>query len=323
MHDPKEEFARQRALDTYRILDTMPETAYDDIVQLASTLCGVPTALVSLIDRDRQWFKARVGMALSETRRDVAFCDHAIRQPQELLEVPDAQRDPRFAQNPLVRGEDGIRFYAGMPLVTPGGAAIGTVCVIDTQPRELDASQRAALAALARLTMNLLDSRQRERELARAALLAASASVAPASAAVPSATPVAPAAGLAPAAGCTVAIFELQDYAGAAQRLGERQLERLLQQLDQQLEAQVRGALGDSVCRASGSGETIVVLRGTDTEATLQTLRDVSAAFQQETGLGLQSASADAAHGGEPLARVFQRADEALSRAKDARMRQD
>jgi hypothetical protein len=315
MRDPQQEFERQRALDTYRIVDSVPEAAYDDIVRLASVLCGVPTALVSLVDRDRQWFKARLGMELSETTRDVAFCDHAIRAPESLLEIPDATRDPRFAQNPLVTAEHGIRFYAGMPLVTPGGAAIGTVCVIDTQPRELNQEQRGALAALARLTMNLLESRRRERELARSALLAASASVAPATPAP--AAPAVPAAGMVPPTGCTVAIFELQDFAEQVGRLGERNLERALHQFDHALEERVRAPLGDSVCRVSGSAETIVVLRGTDTADTLRQLREHAAEFERATGMRLISASADA-DGGEPLARVFHRADEALSRAKDA-----
>lgn len=172
MTDNVDEVARRRALDTYRVLDSLPEAAYDDIVKLASTICDVPVALVSLIDRDRQWFKARVGMELRETGRDVAFCDHAIRQPKLLMEVPDARADARFANNPLVTGANGIRFCAGMPLVTPGGAAIGTVCVIDHQPRELTNRQRDALGALARLAMNLLEAQQREREMERTALLA-------------------------------------------------------------------------------------------------------------------------------------------------------
>jgi GAF domain-containing protein len=162
-----DEAARQRALDTYHVLDSLPEEAYDDVVRLASVVCGVPTALVSLVDRDRQWLKARIGFELSQTPRDVAFCDHAIRTPDRLLEVPDASRDPRFAANPLVTAEGGVRFYAGVPLVTPSGAAIGTVCVIDQQPRELDERQREALASLARLTLNLLEQRHRERGLER------------------------------------------------------------------------------------------------------------------------------------------------------------
>src|SRR5688500_20216132 len=115
---------RQRALDIYRVVDTLPEAAYDDIVRLASLLCDAPIALVSLIDRDRQWLKARTGFDLSQTPRDIAFCDHAIRAPDSLFEVADATRDARFEHNPLVNQADAVRFYAGMPPATPNGAAI-------------------------------------------------------------------------------------------------------------------------------------------------------------------------------------------------------
>src|ERR1700760_4656332 len=113
------ETERQRELDSYRIVDSLPETAYDDIVRLASALCGTPMALVSLIDRDRQWFKSKIGFEPSETRRDEAFCNHAIRTPDRLMEVHDATTDARFANHPSVTGGANIRFYAGMPLVTP------------------------------------------------------------------------------------------------------------------------------------------------------------------------------------------------------------
>ena len=105
-----EEFARQRALDAYRIVDTLPEQAYDDIVQLASTLCEVPMALVTLIDRDRQWFKARMGLDDEQTDRKIAMCDHAIREPGRLMEVRDASVDPRFADFPHVTGAPYVRF---------------------------------------------------------------------------------------------------------------------------------------------------------------------------------------------------------------------
>src|SRR5579871_2985132 len=144
-----DEAQRQRELDRYRVVDSLPDEAYDDIVCLAAAVCGTPTALISMIDRGRQWFKARNGFDRPETRRDEAFCDHAIRAPQQLFEVRDATADARFAANPLVTATNGVRFYAGMPLVTPAGAAIGTVCVLDRVPRALDDAQRASLSALA------------------------------------------------------------------------------------------------------------------------------------------------------------------------------
>ncbi len=152
---------RLAALQALRVLDTLPEQAFEDIVQLASQICGTPVGLVSLVDEQRQWFKARIGLAAAHTPRDMAFCAHAINTPDTLMVVADAACDPRFRGNPLVTGEPNIRFYAGAPIVTPGGQALGTVCVIDTVPRELDAAQLGALQALARQASALFELRQR------------------------------------------------------------------------------------------------------------------------------------------------------------------
>ena len=121
------------------IMDSGPEQGFGDIVKLASQLCGVPIALVSLIDSERQWFKACVGLDVSETHRDLAFCAHAILTPDQVFEVPDARLDPRFRESALVLGDPGIRFYAGAPITTADGHTLGTVCVIDRVPRKLDA----------------------------------------------------------------------------------------------------------------------------------------------------------------------------------------
>jgi signal transduction histidine kinase len=146
---PPDEADRLAALHDLDILDTPPEQEFDDIVALASGICGVPMSLVSLIDADRQWFKAKVGAAEPETARDVSFCAHAI-LGRDLMVVPDARRDPRFADNPAVRGEPGVRFYAGAPLVTSDGFALGTLCVVDHEPRRLTFEQLQALRALSR-----------------------------------------------------------------------------------------------------------------------------------------------------------------------------
>lgn len=163
---PADEAARLEALREYRILDTPPEAAYDDITLLAAHLCEAPIALVSLVDRDRQWFKSRVGLEAEATPRDAAFCAHAILTPDDVLVVPDAWADPRFADNPLVTGAPGIRFYAGAPLVTRDGHALGTLCVIDRVPRTLKPEQAAALRALRRQVVNELELRRYAAEQA-------------------------------------------------------------------------------------------------------------------------------------------------------------
>lgn len=298
-----DEVARQRALDSYRIVDSLPEAAYDDIVQLAATLCGAPIALVSLIDRDRQWFKARIGMEDTQTERDVAFCDHAIRAPHQLLEVPDTTRDARFSDNPFVTLGDGMRFYAGMPLVTPSGAPIGTVCVADHVPRRLSDAQRAALEALARLTINLMEGHARDLARDRAATLEAAAPASAAPAQV--------------AAGYTVAIIELQGYADLVARTGHRNAERLLEQLDAALESCVLAERGDVVNRTAGSGECIAVLQGDEVRDQRDALLRAADAFSRQHGVRILTASAAADHATEAPERVFLRADEALSTEKD------
>lgn len=158
---------RLATLSAYGILDTDPEAGFDDIAQLAAQICGTPVAAVTFIDEDRQWFKATVGMGdLGETERSVAFCAHAIEDPDNVLVVDDATRDRRFTDNRLVTEGPGVRFYAGAPMVAEGGAALGTVCVIDLVPRQLTAEQQEALRALSRQAVALLEARRSLRRLA-------------------------------------------------------------------------------------------------------------------------------------------------------------
>jgi hypothetical protein len=164
---PTNEAERLAALKEYHILDTGTEQSYDDITILAAHICEVPTAMISLVDEVRQWFKSRVGLEQQQTSRDVAFCAHAILQNEPLI-VRDATTDQRFADSALVTGEPHIRFYAGFPLINPEGLALGTLCVVDRQPRQLSAEQLKTMQALSRQVMTLLELRRVSARLADA-----------------------------------------------------------------------------------------------------------------------------------------------------------
>ncbi|MEY2931445.1 MAG: hypothetical protein RL033_2194 [Pseudomonadota bacterium] len=155
-----DDVGRLRALADYRVLDTPAEESFDNITKLAAKIFGTPISLVSLVDEHRQWFKSRHGLDASETSRDVSFCDHAVRSDQTLI-VPDTHLDPRFAKNALVRGAPHIRFYCGVPLRTPEGHSLGSLCVIDRQPRSLDAGQISLLESLGRQVELELEIRRR------------------------------------------------------------------------------------------------------------------------------------------------------------------
>jgi signal transduction histidine kinase/DNA-binding NarL/FixJ family response regulator len=162
---PSNETDRLKSLDRYNLMDTLPESELDDLTKLAAQICGTPIALISLLDEDRQWFKSKIGLSVSETSRDVAFCSHAILEPDNVLEVPNALEDDRFHDNPLVTDEDShFRFYAGAPLKDPAGLPLGTLCVLDTKPRKMSGDQLESLKALSRQVISQFELRLQVRK---------------------------------------------------------------------------------------------------------------------------------------------------------------
>jgi len=155
---PSTEAARLAALNRYAILDSEPEQSFDDLVTLAAHVCQTPMATLSLVDDHRQWFKSKLGVEVKETPRECSICAHAIQQ-RDLFIVSDTLEDPRFRENPLVTAEPYIRFYAGTPLVNEDGFALGTLCVLDREPRQLDAEQKEAINALGRLALRQMELR--------------------------------------------------------------------------------------------------------------------------------------------------------------------
>lgn len=160
-----DEASRLNALAQYRILDTVPEQAYNDVVSIAACVAQTPIALLTLIDRDRQWFKAKIGIRSESTPRQHSLCNYMVNSPDAVLVIPDTWQDERFAQNPLVLQEPWIRFYMGAPLVTEDRHVLGALCVVDRQPRQARPQEIEALAALLRQVMQLLELRRRNHEI--------------------------------------------------------------------------------------------------------------------------------------------------------------
>jgi GAF domain-containing protein len=157
---PPDEEARLKALRDLDVLDSEPEEAFDDLVRRAAAATGAPVAVITLVDEARQWFKARVNLELEATDRELSFCAHAILTPDEVTVVPDTLADERFDDNLLVTEDPNIRFYAGAPVTTRDGYAVGTICVIDTAPRGLTDEQADALRSLAREVSRQLEARR-------------------------------------------------------------------------------------------------------------------------------------------------------------------
>jgi signal transduction histidine kinase len=164
---PKDELSRLKDLYEYDVLDTEAEKSFDDLTQLASDICDTPISLISLVDPDRQWFKSKQGLDAAETARDISFCSHAILENQ-VFEVQNALTDTRFHDNPLVTNDPNIRFYAGAPLITPRGNAIGTLCVISDKPKKLSSKQINALTVLSKEVIAQLELRLNNKKLVMA-----------------------------------------------------------------------------------------------------------------------------------------------------------
>lgn len=159
------EHDRIKLLESYSILDTLPEADYDNLTMIASQICGTPIALITFVDEDRQWFKSHPGLDISETPRDFSFCAYAINDPKNVFIIPDARNDIRFHDNPIVSGQPNVIFYAGVPLTSENGLPLGTICVIDHKPKVLSPDQIRSLKALSEQTMKLLELRLNKLQL--------------------------------------------------------------------------------------------------------------------------------------------------------------
>ena len=167
---PENEVQRLQAVRSYDILDTPPEVDFDTLTRVAAHAFNVPAAVIGLMDADRLWFKSEIGLGTQQLDRQIAFCAHAVMRPEEPLVVEDLQQDPRFLENPLVTQLPHLRFYAGAPLIDRQGYALGTIAVVDTQPRTFSESQRALLRDLSTLAITALENRQRANRLSHLAM---------------------------------------------------------------------------------------------------------------------------------------------------------
>jgi signal transduction histidine kinase len=165
---PENELERLKVLRTYNLLDTLPDEDYDAITKIAAAICNTPIALISIIDENRQWFKSRHGLETKETSRDFAFCAHSILKPDELLIINDARKDNRFHDNPLTAGDPNVVFYAGAPLNSLEGYPLGTLCVIDNEPKDLNENQKESLKLLSRQVTLLFELRKKNQKLLKA-----------------------------------------------------------------------------------------------------------------------------------------------------------
>lgn len=313
------ESSRQQALDSFRILDTLPDAVYDEVVGLASHICGTPVALVSLVDRERLYFKARAGLDVDQVPRERSLCDYAIQSPQELLEVRDASIDPRFADAPLVTGAPGIRFYAGVPLVTHAGEAIGTLCVIDREPRTLDDRQRTALCSLARLVVELLEARRRALTQARqGADRQFSRRMGDRRVTGHGAERLATAIAQQrnDDENLAVAIIEIDDFARLCAEHGQNTCAEVLDGVTQAIEACLH--VDDVVSRYGGQELLLILADGGRAPELLDEIRQCIKVLQPSYGVTVSSGVAFGSGGPNAIMELFDRADQALQLARSA-----
>lgn len=339
---PDNEAERLAALRASRLLDTPREQSFDDLVALAVAVTGASMAAVSLVDAERQWFKAQHGFNACETPRDVAFCAHTILDPQRVLVVEDATRDPRFEHNPLVTGEMGIRFYAGVPLLDAEGHALGSLCVFDTRPRPLGEAEMRALQALARQAGFLIELRRTTEALNlyvnecawyERQLLHYSELLEAQNADLARQTRTDPLTGLANRRGygevlgaaleraeqegtpLSVAIVDLDHFKRVNDSLGHGEGDRVLVRVSQTLDEKMKGV---GLAARYGGEEFALLLPGSDLEHAHEHCRMLCRALAAMQDCGGVTASIGVAQwrpGEEPGA-ALSRADAALYRAK-------
>ncbi len=317
---PENEAQRLEALRAYDVLDSEPELEFDALTRVAAHALGTPIAVVAMMDSDRLWFKSKLGLDVPQLDRQIAFCAHAIMTPREPLVVPDLLADPRFAGNPLVAGAPHIRFYAGAPIVDPAGHALGTIAVIDAQPREFSDAQRDALTDLSTMVMTALQGRRRALDLERLALtdhLTGISNRAQFDKAIAAELRHAMRTGEA----FTVLCMDLDGFKDVNDGFGHAAGDEVLCEVAKRLGQQVR--LGDVLARMGGDEFAVVMRHGGEDDATVLAQRIAKAVQAPITlstgdtvGVGVSVGMASYTDAVPSVQALLAQADQALYQAK-------
>ena len=318
---PRNEAERLAAVHAYKILDTAPEVEFDVTTRVAASLFNAPIALVALMDRDRLWFKSRHGLDVAQLDREIAFCAHAILQPDELLVISDLQQDTRFADNPLVHGGPGIRFYAGAPLRDPNGLALGTLAILSTEPREFGTHDRALLRDLSVSVMTAIESRHRAMTLRQ---LATTDSLTGLANRIQFQSALALELRQAQQAGQSIAALymDLDGFKGVNDSLGHGAGDAVLREVAQRLSAQMRH--GETLARMGGDEFAVVMRGGADLNAAQALAERIVMALRQpvtlrggeEVPIGVSIGIAVQDARVADIASLIEQADHALYKAK-------